>query len=150
MFFKKHPNKFFSPEDQERIVAEIRRAEEKTSGEIRVHLDRHSQGDPLEKAQKVFVRLGMTRTRERNGVLIYLATDHRKFAIVGDEGIHRVVPENTWEDVKEIMQKDFRRGEFAAGLCQGIRKVGERLQAHFPAVREGKNEIPDGISESQE
>ena len=150
MFFKKHPKKFFSAEDQERILAEIRRTEEKTSGEIRVHLDRHSHGDPLAKAQKVFIKLGMTRTRERNGVLIYLATDHRKFAIVGDEGIHRAVPEDTWEEVKEIMQKEFRRGEFAAGLCQGIRKVGERLQAHFPAAREGKNEIPDGISESQE
>jgi uncharacterized membrane protein len=52
----------------------------------------------------------MTRTRHRNGVLIYLATEHRKFAILGDEGIHRVVPENYWEDVKEEMQKNFREG----------------------------------------
>jgi len=94
MFLKKHPQKFFTEEEQKKIVEEIRKAEEQTSGEIRVHLDRHSGGDVLKKAQKIFYQLGMAHTKERNGVLIYLATDHRKFAIVGDERIHRVVPEN--------------------------------------------------------
>lgn len=148
MFFKKHPKKFFTDDEQRRIVEEIRKAEERTSGEIRVHLDRHSGKDVLRKAQRIFVHLGMNRTHHRNGVLIYLATDHRKFAIVGDEGIHRVVPENYWEDVKEEMQNHFRKGEFLAGLCLGIQRVGEKLQAYFPAGKGDGDELPDEISES--
>ena len=147
MLFKKHPKKFFTPEEQERIVQKIRTAEEKTSGEIRVHLDRHSHEDPLEKAKKVFHRLGMRKTKHRSGVLIYLATDHRKFALVGDEGIHRVVPENFWEHVRGIMEKKFREGKFSEGVCLGIREIGEKFKTHFPAGKENPNELPDGISE---
>ena len=149
MFLKKHPKKFFTEDEQQKIVEEIRQAEEQTSGEIRVHLDRHSAGDVLKKAQKIFYQLWMARTRERNGVLIYLATDHRKFAIVGDEGIHRVVPENYWEEVKEEMQKHFREDKFLAGLCRAIQQIGEKLQAHFPAEKAGLNELPDEISEGE-
>lgn len=149
MFFKKHPGKFFTPEEQKRIVDAIRQAEERTSGEIRVHLERHSEEDPLEKAKKIFARLGLTRTKLRNGVLIYVATDHRKFAIVGDEGIHRVVPEDFWEEVKEEIQKHFRRGQFCEGLCLGIRKIGEKLRMCFPAEKMDTNQLPDEISESE-
>lgn len=149
MLWKKHPKHFFTPVEQQRILAEIGRAEERSSGEIRVHLDRHSGKDPLHKARQVFERLGMARTRQRNGVLIYLDTDHHKFAIVGDEGIHRVVPENYWEGVKEEMQGYFRKGEFCEGLCRGIRRIGEELQAHFPADEKAGDELPDEISEGE-
>jgi uncharacterized membrane protein len=149
MFFKRHPKKFFTEDEQKRIVEEIHKAEERTSGEIRVHLDRHSGEDVLQKAQKIFYQLGMARTKDRNGVLIYLATDHRKFAIVGDEGIHRVVPENYWEEVKEEMRKHFREEKFFAGLCRAIQQIGEKLQAHFPAEKAGANELPDEISEEE-
>ncbi|MGD0624771.1 MAG: TPM domain-containing protein [Thermodesulfobacteriota bacterium] len=149
MFFKRHPKKFFTEDEQKRIVEEIHKAEERTSGEIRVHLDRHSGEDVLKKAQKIFYQLGMARTKDRNGVLIYLATDHRKFAIVGDEGIHRVVPENYWEEVKEEMRKHFREEKFFAGLCRAIQQIGEKLQAHFPAEKAGANELPDEISEEE-
>ncbi len=149
MFFKRHPKKFFTEDEQKRIVEEIHKAEERTSGEIRVHLDRHSGEDVLKKAQKIFYQLGMARTKHRNGVLIYLATDHRKFAIVGDEGIHRVVPENYWEEVKEEMHKHFREEKFFAGLCRAIQQIGEKLQAHFPAEKAGANELPDEISKGE-
>ena len=147
MFFKRHPKKFFSIEEKERIVEEIRKAEARTSGEIRVHLDCCSREMPLEKAKKVFHRLGMPRTKARNGVLIYLATEDRRFAILGDEGIHRVVPENYWEDVKEKMQKQFREGRLCEGVCLGIREIGEKLKVHFPVQPDDRNELPDTISE---
>jgi uncharacterized membrane protein len=149
MFFKKHPKKFFSLEEQERIVEEVRKAEDRTSGEVRVHLDCCSRESPLEKAKMVFHRLGMTRTKARNGVLIYLATEDRKFAILGDEGIHRVVPENYWEDVKEEMQKKFREGEICEGVCLGVREIGEKLKAYFPVEKDDRNELPDTISEEK-
>jgi len=147
MIWKKHPKKFFSPEEQEKIVQEIISAERKTSGEVRVHLDRYSGEDALLKAQRVFVGLGMTQTKQRNGVLIYLATDQKKFAILGDEGIHKAVPENFWDEVKGEMQKLFREGQFFEGLCLGIRRVGEKLQILFPGQNSDVNELPNEMSE---
>ncbi len=149
MFLKKHPKKFFTPEEQERILEEIRNAEDRTSGEVRVHLDCCSRENPLEKAKRVFHQLGMTRTKARNGVLIYVATEDRKFAILGDEGIHRVVPENYWEDVKEKMQTKFREGEICEGVCLGVREIGEKLKAYFPVEKDDRNELPDTISEEK-
>jgi uncharacterized membrane protein len=148
MFWKRHPKKFFTTEEQERIIEEIRLAEKQTSGEIRIYLDRRSGKDVLKKAEIVFGRLEMTRTQHRNGVLIYLATDHRKFAILGDEGIHRVVPEDYWDDVKEEMQRYFRGGKFCEGICWGVRQVGEKLQAYFPKGKDDRDELPNTISES--
>jgi uncharacterized membrane protein len=149
MFFRKHPRRFFRPAEQGRIIEEIRRAEDRTSGEIRVHLDCCARGGTLEKAQKIFRQLGMAKTIHRNGVLVYLAIEDRKFAILGDEGIHRVVPENYWEDVKAKMQKAFREGQFCEGLCQGIREIGEKLKVHFPVEKDDRNELPDTISEGE-
>jgi uncharacterized membrane protein len=149
MFWKRHPKKFFTAAEQERIIEEIRLAEKQTSGEIRIHLDRRSEKDVIKKAQKVFNRLDMNRTQQRNGVLIYLATDHRKFAILGDEGIHRLVPENYWEEIKEEMQRYFREGKFCEGLCWGIRQVGEKLRTYFPIGKDDRDELPNTISESE-
>jgi uncharacterized membrane protein len=150
MFWKRHPKKFFSPEEQRRILEEIRRAEDRTSGEIRVHLDCCADADVFEKAKRVFVKLGMAKTKQRNGVLIYLATDHKKFAILGDEGLHRVVPENYWETVKETMQEKFRQGKFGEGVCLGVREIGEKLKVYFPFEKGDVNELPDQISEGPE
>jgi len=147
MFWKKHPKKFFTDEEQARILDEIRKAEKRTSGEIRVHLDCCAREETMEKARKVFIRLGMARTEQRNGVLVYLATEHRKFAILGDEGIHRAVPENYWDGVREMMEKHFRDGRFCEGICLGIREIGEKLKTHFPVETDDRNELPDAISE---
>ena len=129
---------------------EIRRAEERTSGEIRVHLDCCAQKSALEKAKQVFAKLGMAKTRHRNGVLIYLATDHKKFAILGDEGIHRVVPDDYWETVKNTMQERFREGKMCEGICLGVREIGEKLKAYFPFEKGDINELPDQISEDKQ
>jgi len=147
MFWIKHPKNFFTPAEQQRIVEEIRRAEDRTSGEIRVHLECCARAEVLERAKQAFVKLGMRKTRQRNGVLIYIATDHKKFAILGDAGIHRVVPEEYWETVKDKMQKYFRQGKISEGVCLGVREIGEKLKVHFPFEKDDVNELPDQISE---
>ena len=149
MAWKKHPRKFFNEQEQKRITEEIRKAEERTSGEIRVHLDRHAGEDTLKKAQDIFLRIGMTKTQHRNGVLIYLATDQRKFAILGDEGMHRVVPEKFWEEIRNEMEKHFREGRFLEGICLGIHQIGEKLKTHFPPEKGPPNEMPNEITESE-
>ena len=141
-----HPKKFFSPEEETRIIAAIKEAELQTSGEIRVHLAKSCGGSPHEAAVKVFEKIGMIRTAERNAVLFYLALKDRKFALIGDKGIHERVGADFWEKVRDAVQHDFRKGEFAKGLVDGIRRSGGELARHFPRRADDKNELPDEIS----
>ena len=88
----------------------------------------------------------MLETKDRNGVLIYLSVNDRKFAIIGDGGINKVVPEGFWNEIKEMMIGHFIKGEFAIGLINGIEKAGEQLKQYFPWQENDINELPDEIS----
>jgi uncharacterized membrane protein len=100
----------------------------------------------VKRAEEVFGRLGMHKTRLRNGVLIYVACNTRVFAIIGDKGINEAVPENFWEDVIRIMSARFREGRFAEGLAEAVEAAGEKLKAFFPISSDDINEQPDEIS----
>jgi uncharacterized membrane protein len=137
---------FFTKEQQEQILSAIKTAEEETSGEIRVHIETSFKGDVLDRAAWVFKKLGMYKTALRNGVLFYFAVKDRKFAIIGDAGIHAKVPEGFWDKIKELMLKDFIEGKFTEGLSEGILLAGEQLKTHFPHQKDDVNELPDEIS----
>ena len=137
---------FFSTSDQDAIVQAIRDAEKDTSGEIRVHIDKKCSGDVLDRAAYWFGKLNMHQTELRNGVLFYLATNDRKFAILGDAGINAKVPEGFWDDIKSRMVLHFQKGDFVAGLVEGIRESGCQLKNHFPYQSDDVNELPDEIS----
>jgi len=132
--------------EDRRVVEAIQKAEQNTSGEIKVHIENHCRGDVKDRGLVVFKRLKLNKTKLRNGVLIYLAVRDRKFAILGDEGINNVVGDEFWNDVKDLMQSHFKEGRFAEGLEQGILRCGEKLQTYFPGQSDKINEIPDDIS----
>lgn len=136
----------FSSEDQEKIVAAIKTAELNTSGEIKVHIEAHCKFDSVDRAADVFNKLGMANTELRNGVLIYLAIKDHRFAIIGDKGINEKVPENFWNETRDLMQKKFREQKFTEGLVEGILKAGEQLKSHFPYSKSDTNELNDQIS----
>lgn len=133
--------------DQDRrIVEAIRQAEKNTSGEIKVHIENRCKGDVEQRSLFIFNHLKLNETKSRNGVLIYLAIKDRKFAILGDEGIDKVVEADFWDDVKDLMLSFFKEGHFAEGLEQGIQRCGEKLKTYFPYQSDDINEIPDDIS----
>lgn len=141
-----NPNKFFSQEEKLKIVKAIQEAEKETSGEIRLHLERKVKKDVYQRAEEVFNKIGMWKTEQRNGVIIYLATGNQKFAILGDKGIDDAVPENFWVDIVSEMTSNFKKGQFCEGMCQGISKIGEKLKLFFPYQANDINELPDDIS----
>lgn len=143
------PRRFFSAAEQHRIVAAIQRAERETSGEIRVHVEERCPGDAYARAREVFAALGMYRTQQRNGTLIYLAVGDRKFAVIGDEGIHAVVPPGFWDTVRDAMATHFRAGSFVVGVCAGVAAIGEQLQAYFPWTLADQAELTDEVSEGE-
>lgn len=139
--------KLFSEEDRKRIINAIVKAEKETSGEIQVHLENHCKGEVLDRAAQVFETLKMHKTELRNGVLFYLAVEDHKFAILGDAGINKLVPDHFWDDIKEEMLKHFQNRKFTEGLCVGIEMAAEQLKTHFPYDQHGDdNELPDEIS----
>ena len=137
---------FFTEQDKEDIKLAIMNAELDTSGEIRVHIENTFSGEVMDRAAFIFKQLGMNKTELRNGVLIYLAVKNRRFAIIGDSGIHKVVPENYWNDIKANMLDHFRENRFTDGLVEAIASTGLHLKKHFPHQRDDVNELPDDIS----
>jgi uncharacterized membrane protein len=137
---------FFSKEQKKQITDAIAKAELNTSGEIRLHVEGRCKIDVLDRAAYVFEKLEMHKTEQRNGVLFYLAVYDRKFAILGDAGINKVVPADFWDSIKETMLGFFKDGKFADGLSKGILMAGEQLKANFPYQDNDVNELSDEIS----
>ncbi|MEQ8323804.1 MAG: TPM domain-containing protein [Vicingaceae bacterium] len=139
-------SRIFTSGELAHIKVAIEDAEKNTSGEIRVHIEKHCKEDVLDRAAGVFDMLKMQRTEQRNGVLFYLATSDHKFAIIGDAGINSVVPDDFWNAIKSEMSDLFKAGKFAEGLEKGIAKAGQQLKSHFPYESGDKNELSDEIS----
>ena len=137
---------FLTTIEEQEVVEAIRLAEKSTSGEIRVHIENTFKGDIEQRTLEVFSILKMHNTRHRNGVLIYVAVQHKAFAIFGDQGIHAVVPKDFWSNTETIIETHFKSGQFKQGLVDGILHAGQQLKQHFPVNPSDKNELTNQIS----
>jgi len=140
------PSEFFNETQKQQITQAVKDAEKNTSGEIRVHIESDCPDDVLDRAAFMFAQLDIHKTKLRNGVLFYLSVNDRKFAILGDAGINAITPENFWDEIKEIVITNFKKGEFATGLSTGIKMAGDALKKHFPYNANDINELSDEIS----
>ena len=135
----------FDESDRLQILAEIKEAEKNTSGEIRLFIEDDCGENVLDRAAFIFKELEMHKTKERNGVLFYLASNSRQFAILGDQGIHSKVEKDFWHAIKHQMQNYFTEGNFLKGLTIGIKMSGDALKKYFPYNKNDKNELSDDI-----
>ena len=140
---------FLSKLEHDRIVQAIREAESKTSGEIRVFIQRGKlKSDPLVAAQEKFHQVRMHKTRERNAALIFVAPRAHKFAVVGDKAIHEKCGDEFWQRIVDGMRVHFQTEKFSHALIEAIKEIGKLLAAHFPKRPANTNELPDEIAES--
>jgi uncharacterized membrane protein len=129
-----------------RVRDAIEKAERRTSGEIRVSVARFFWGNVYKAATRAFERLGMNRTRDRNGVLLFVVPARRRFVVLGDSGIHSKVGPEFWKVVTRQMSERFRAADFTGGLVQAIETIGEQLSLHFPYdATTDANELPDDV-----
>ena len=139
---------FLSRIEHNRIVDAIRDVESRSSGEVRVYIQRGKlPGDALAAAQGKFQELEMDQTQRRNAVLIFVAPRAHKFAVVGDKAIHEKCGEEFWQRVVETIAQCFRANEFTKGLEDAIRVIGDVLATHFPPTTRSANELPDDVIE---
>ena len=130
-------------EQVERTISDV---EQRTSGEIRVHIDSFCKIDPYQRGVDIFHELRMYETQERNGVLIYIDFTHRKFAIVGDEGIHKKVGDEFWENAKAELLNEFKNSNFSIGVCNSVMVLGEKLAEYFPNSDSDLNELSNKVT----
>lgn len=136
---------FIKSLDHPAIETAIAAAEANTSGEIRVLVLPEAAPEPVATAQAAFARLGMEKTRERNGVLILVAPESQTFAIIGDEGVHRKCGQAFWDELAATMTDAFRRGDFTGGVLAGVERAGQLLGEHFPRRPDDTNELPNQV-----
>lgn len=137
---------FLTDAQEQQIIEAIARAENRTSGEVRVHIEHHCRQEPLERAASVFHDLGMDETEQRNGVLIYIASEDHKAAVYAGSGIHTQVGETFWQDVLNVLLQHFQKGNFEQGIEKGVDMVGRKLSELFPARGRDTNELTNEIS----
>ena len=130
-----HPKAFAKHLHHDSIVAAIREAEQKTTGEIRVSISPKHIDDAVATAQAEFLRFGMNKSSGWNGVLIFVAPRVHKFAVIGDEAIHAKCGDEFWRQLADAMAGYFRKSKFTAGIIHGVQKAGELLAEHFPRHR---------------
>ena len=139
--------KKLSRDEGRTVIEAIKAAEKMTSGEIRVHITKKCKSNVYAEAQKVFNRLRMHRTKERNAVLIFVALESRQFAILGDSGIHRHVGDSFWDQTRDKMISCFSKDQIKEGVVAGVLNVGEKLKAYFPSAENDSNELSNKITE---
>lgn len=137
---------FLSTVEEQALIDAIGKAEDRTSGEIRVHIETKCDGDPYQRAIQIFYELKMNDTKDRNGVLIYVATDDHKMSIIGDQGINQMVPEGFWNETLQLMRMHFSAGQFSAGLTLAVEHAGEKLRTYFPYQHDDTDELSNDIS----
>jgi len=135
--------------DKDLIQDAIAQAELQTSGEIRVHIDKACDGDPVKRAIEVFEELRMHETQLRNGVLIFIAFSNQKLAIIGDKGINELVPSNFWDSTRDVMIQLFKKGQFTEGICAAVKEAGEQLATYFLLEEGDVNELSNKISTNE-
>lgn len=139
--------KFLDRDQEEILVSAIKEAENQTSGEIRVHIEKNcSEEDPVLRAQEVFGSLDMQQTEQKNGILIYVAWKDHKVAIWGGKGIHEKVGQDFWDDELQLLIDHFKKEQYTEGLQTVILQIGDKLKEYYPYQSDDRNELPDDIS----
>ncbi len=138
---------FLTPIEEAKIVDAIKFAEKQTSCEIRVHVESYEQSETIEeRAITLFNELEMHKTDAKNGVILYVAVNLKKFVIYGDEGIHNIVGDAFWNSTRDLIQSEFRQENFCEGMIKGILQIAEVMKGHFPWQEDDVNELSDEIS----
>ena len=138
---------FFTAEEKQQVVEAIRKAEQRTSGEVRVFVESRCRFvDAIDRAVELFFQLEMDKTAERNGTIVYVAVKDKQAAVFGDEGIHQKLGQKYWEEEVNKMMVCFKQANLADGIIQCVTDIGEALYQNFPYDRKtDKNELPDDI-----
>jgi len=136
---------FLTSEEEASLVEAIREQEARTSAEIRICVSYKFILRPERFAWRKFEEIGMTDTRHRNGALIVMLPLMKKVVVLGDSGLHAVVPDGYWKEAVAAMVRQMHDAGPLDALREGLRRLGDTLSAHWPREAGDMNELPDEI-----
>ena len=136
---------FLAQIDDAKVLAAIEAAELKSSGEIRVFVSNEQIEDVMTAAQAQFNKLGMLKTKNRNGVLLFFAPKTRRFAVIGDQGIHEKCGQPFWDDVRALVAERLKAGHYTDAVVAAVNRIGDLLAQHFPRDPGDINELPNRV-----
>ena len=129
--------------DLDRVRAAIAAAEQHTSAELVVSIAPFFVGRIWPAARRAFARLGVARTQQRNGVLIFVVPARRQVVVLADQAAHARLAPAVWHEAADRIAAAFGRGEGTAGLVSGVEHLARALAGPFPHHRDDANELPD-------
>ncbi|HQT92907.1 MAG TPA: TPM domain-containing protein [Candidatus Kryptobacter bacterium] len=144
--------KILSKEQLKQLSGQIGAIEEKTSAEIRVVV-RHRKHWSERKlsarqvAEREFRKLGMTKTKEGTGILVFILVGERQFEILADHGIIKVLPDEFWANLAGKLSEHFSKKNFFHGLSVSLAEIGEVLESKLPRTSSNPDELPNDIIE---
>ncbi len=150
MQVKKLVYNYFDDDDFLRITNKIKQIELKTSGELRV-LFREGKSilqknkTPEELAKMEFYNLKMNNTRDKTGILFFFLLKERMFYIYADSGIHSLVGQQTWDNIRDKIQIGFKEGKYLDAVLNGLEDAGNVLEKHFPRKFDDTDELSNNV-----
>ncbi len=133
-----------SRDEQKRLEAKIAAVEMMTSAEFKIIICGHAWFGLKRKAKQLFKKYGLDKTEQRNAVLVLIAEKDHEFLIYGDEGIHQIVGDGYWLNVRNQMLEYFKQGDISGGLAMGLHMLADIMAEHFPKT-DDDNELCNKI-----
>ncbi len=97
------------------------------------------------RAQIEFYELGISQTRDRTGILLFVSLMEHRAVVLADHSIAEKLDAEVWQELVDLMIRGVKRGDLAAGMTEAVQRCGELLSAHFPIAENDINELRDHL-----
>jgi putative membrane protein len=121
-------------------------AAKRTPGLKRLFVSRErALHETKQAAQAAFFTHGLTKTRERNAVLVYVSVFEHLVFIQPDTGLAGTLDQRSLDALAAVLTEGIGQGKQAAALVSTIEKLAAILAPHFPPREGDTNELKDLI-----
>ncbi|GLS22560.1 membrane protein [Labrys miyagiensis] len=101
----------------------------------------------LHTARSQFLAQGLQQTRDRTGLMLFIAMAERQAVLIADQGIDSRVEQSVWDDTVVQLTKAAGAGQIVDGLVTAIGRCGDILAQHFPPESQPLNQLPNRVVE---
>jgi putative membrane protein len=98
-------------------------------------------------ARAAFVDRGISRTKGRNGIFVFVSTFERTVEVIADIGIDAQALGDPWRTATAVVRDSVSHLDFDR-FVEALRSLGPTLGAAMPHTADDVNELPDEVEES--
>lgn len=98
-----------------------------------------------QRAQLEFYKNRIHGTENSTGILLFVSVMEKKAVILADEGISKVLPKETWDEVLALLGSHLHKGNWGKGFVEAIELCGGLLKTHFPIQPGSQDELKNHL-----